>query len=198
MTDPRPGATGARRSPNGTAAGATSKKKTTAKKAVAKKAVAKKTTAEKPPTRAAATAKAAEAARKRAERERLRAALPPLDPHYRDVWERGTAEAYASRNADPVRVSLRSVHKKRLTAIEKRTGLARQVVLNRAIAAAWEKLGMNGSTLEKEALRLRKQPSAAAGTVSLYPTAGTLRIFRQADHPHAKAVLLQTGLDLWA
>lgn len=165
-----------------------------AKGAAARAQQAKKTPARKPDSQ---NKQAKEAARRRAERARLRALLPPLDPHYETLWDRGAAKAYASRNAAALRVALRSVHKKRLAAIEKRTRLDRQEILNRAIARGWEALHMTGTDLEAAASKLRREPSAAAGTVSLYPTAETLRIFRQAAHPQAKAVLLQTGLNLW-
>lgn len=197
MREPRPDATGGRR-PRSAAAKASVRAKTAVRKPVAKKPAVKKPVVKKPAARnGALPAPAQLSAQKRAERARVRAALPPLDPHYVDVWERGTATAYAGRAAAAVRVSLRSAHKRRLAAIETRTGLDRQEILNRAVATAWERLAMSGATLDREAARLRKKPSPADGTVSLYPTAATLRIFRQADHPHAKAILLQSGLDLW-
>lgn len=148
-------------------------------------------------TRAAKPPPASQKLSTSAERERLRALLPPLDARYAKMWDRGAAKAYTSRAAGPLRVSVRSAHKKRLTDIEKRTGLDRQVILNRAVEAGWQALHMNGTELEAAATKLRRQPSAAGGTVSLYPTAATLQIFRTANHPHAKAILLQTGLNVW-
>ncbi|WP_420456660.1 hypothetical protein [Rubrivirga sp.] len=155
--------------------------------------------------RTSATAKSAARTRRKttstrttkAERERLRSRLPAQDERYADLWDRGAGKAHAAKAAAPLRVSVRSAHKKRLEKIEAQTRLDRQTILNRAIAAGWEALQMNGTTLDDAASKLRRQPSAAAGTVTLHPTAATLRILRKAEHPQAKSILLQTGLNVW-
>lgn len=168
--------------------GSTPKRAKAATKAGARKAAgsttSRKASAPKRPTKA--------------ERERLRALLPTTDPRYSELWDRGAGTAHTARTAAPLRVSIRSAHRKRLAAIEAQSGLDRQAILNRAIATGWEALQMTGKSLDDAAARLRRQSSAAGGTVTLHPTAATLRVLRQAKHPNAKAILLQTGLNAWA
>ena len=173
------------RSPSGTSKSKAAKKPATpAKTARAKGSVqTKRKTVAKP---------------SKAERERLRTLLPAPNGRYTELWDRGAGKAHVSRSAAPLRVAVRSAHKRRLAKIEEQTGLDRQTILNKAIAAGWEALHMNGTELEDAASKLRRQPSAAAGTVTLHPTAETLRLFRKAKHPNAKAILLQTGLNVWS
>ncbi len=123
----------------------------------------------------------------------LSAALPPSDPFREALWLEGARKA----DIPAERVAIRVVHRKRIDEIVRRTGLDQQAVLNRAIATAWEALQMSGGSLSGALAKLRKQRSPAGASVSLRPTIATRRILREAAHPQARSILLQTGLNLW-